>query len=567
MSSSDTSTALRRIQGVANHLGDDSSSHFEKLRIHRRQGQAPYATPLNPIRFLLRSAMVYRTKLAMIDGDRQFTYQELADRVHRFANVLIDQYGVQPGDRVAILCQNIPAFLESKYAVPAAGGIMVPLNTRLAAAEVEYVITHSGASVLIVQQELLSRVSPKIRQQVKMITVQQDTTLCAYEQLIKSCTKPRLSWNALPLTQDENALLSINYTSGSTGRPKGVMVSYRSCYMMAVGMCMQARVTPETVYLWTLPMFHCNGWNFPWALVAMGATQVMLNGIDYTLIWKLLKAHGITHYCGAPTVQNEICNHKDAVRLDHKVLTFSGGAALSSTRIKRLHDLNIVPTQVYGLTETMGPCVLSYDNMAIAQYPQDQHLDLAARIGYGIAINDEMRVLNKETAMDVPPDGKTVGEICITGNFVMLGYYNDPEETAKAFRHGVFWTGDLGVRHEDGSVEIVDRSKDVVVSGGENISSIEVENVVVQLDAVSECAIIAGPDEKWGERPYAFIVLRQGHSLTEANVIDHCRKNLAGYKCPSKVIFTDNIPKTSTGKFQKFILREQLWKSYSKRVN
>ena len=247
------------------------------VRIHRRQGQAPYATPLNPIRFLLRSAMVYRTKLAMIDGDRQFTYQELADRVHRFANVLIDQYGVQPGDRVAILCQNIPAFLESKYAVPAAGGIMVPLNTRLAAAEIEYVITHSGASVLIVQEELLSRVSPKMRQQVKMITVQQDTALCAYEQLIKSCTKPRLSWNALPLTQDENALLSINYTSGSTGRPKGVMVSYRSCYMMAIGMCMQARVTPETVYLWTLPMFHCNGWNFPWALVAMGGKCLLMD--------------------------------------------------------------------------------------------------------------------------------------------------------------------------------------------------------------------------------------------------------------------------------------------------
>lgn len=247
------------------------------MRIHRRPGQAPYTTPLDPIRWLLRSAMIYKNKVAVIDGDRQFTYQTLADRVHRLANVLIDQYGVQQGDRVAILCQNIPAFLESKYAIPAAGGVLVPLNTRLAAAEIDYVIAHSGASVLIVQQDLLSRVSPKTRQQVKMITVETDSTkLCAYEQLIQSCTKPRLSWNALPLTQDENALLSINYTSGSTGRPKGVMVSYRSCYMMAVSMCMQARVTPETVYLWTLPMFHCNGWNFPWALVSMGGKYLLM---------------------------------------------------------------------------------------------------------------------------------------------------------------------------------------------------------------------------------------------------------------------------------------------------
>ncbi|KAI9317527.1 hypothetical protein BX666DRAFT_1938128 [Dichotomocladium elegans] len=565
----DTSTPARRLQSIANHLSENGSPYFEKLRIQRRPGQVPYLSPLDPLRFLLRSAMVYPHKTAVIHANRRITFQTFAERVLRLANALIDQYGVKPGDRVAVLCQNVPAFLEANFAIPAAGAIIVPLNTRLMPPELEYVVTHSGASVLIVQHELRSRVSPAVNERVKRIEVadyhKEAGPFCQYETILAE-HPPKRSWNELPLTTDENAVISINYTSGSTGRPKGVMVSYRGCYMMAMAMCINTRLTSETVYLWTLPMFHCNGWNFPWALVAVGATQVMLNTIDYTVIWKYLKEEGITHYCGAPTVQNEICNHKDATRLNHTVFSFSGGAALSPTHIQRLRNLNIEPTQVYGLTETYGPAALTYDRAALEQYPEETHLTLAARQGYATSMADEMRVINRETLEDVPPNGKVVGEICMTGNMTMLGYYNDPEETAKAFHGGVFWTGDLAVRHMDGSVEIVDRSKDVIVSGGENISSIEVESVVVQLDAVSECAIVGGPDEKWGERPYAYVILKAGRTCTSEEVIAHCRKNLAGYKCPSKVIFTDSIPKTSTGKYQKFLLREALWKSHTKRV-
>ncbi|KAI9499621.1 hypothetical protein BDB00DRAFT_794835 [Zychaea mexicana] len=542
-----STVAKGRVQSIANHLASKDTPDHEKYRVHRKPGQVPYHTPLDPIHFLLRSAMVYRNKTAVIHGDRSFDYETLADRALRLANLLIHGFDVHPGDRVAILCQNIPAFLEAKYAVPAAGAVMVPLNTRLAGPEIEYVVKHSGASVLLVQDDLLPRVSAGVKEAVKMIHVadyqNHGDPPCQYEQLLQN-TKTVLGWNDLPLTTDENALISINYTSGSTGKPKGVMASFRGCYMMAVGMCVQAHLTPETVYLWTLPMFHCNGWNFPWALVAVGATQVMLNKLDYTYIWKLIKELGITHYCGAPTVQNEICHHKDAVRPNHTVLAFSGGAPLAPKIIRGLGDLNIYLTQVYGLTETYGPCVLTYDKGSLTQYPEDQHLRLVARQGYNIITQDEVRVLDQQTAKDVVADGMQIGEICLVGNVTMLGYYNDPEETKRCFREGVFWSGDLAVRHPDGVIEIVDRSKDVIVSGGENISSIEVENTIVAMEEVFECAIIAGPDEKWGERPFAYVIVREGRTITAEAIIAHCRKNLAGYKCPAKVTFVDSIPKT-----------------------
>ncbi|KAI9317528.1 hypothetical protein BX666DRAFT_2026806 [Dichotomocladium elegans] len=548
-------SATNRLRAVAKHLSqsDEYTPAFEKR---------------NPI--TSTPWPVYANKTAVVHGDRSYTYSIFADRVHRLANVLIVNFGVKPGDRVAILLQNVPAFLDCKFGVPSAGGVLVPLNTRLTAPEIDYILEHSGATVLIAQQELLARVSPEALGRLKRIEVagsqNKSDPPCPYEELLAR-TKPQIAWNDLPLVEDENSIISLNYTSGSTGRPKGVMVSYRGCYMNGISMCITTRLTPETVYLWTLPMFHCNGWSFPWALVAAGAKQVMLNSIDYSLIWRLFKEQGITHYCGAPTVQNEICNHKDAVRLEQKVLTFGGGAALSSTHIRRLRSLNIEPTHLYGLTETYGPTSATYDAVSLESYSPEDHSELVARQGYNHAIVDELRVLDRETGTDVKPDGKHVGEICVSGNTTMHGYYNDPEETKKAFRGGVFWTGDLAVRHPDGAVEIVDRSKDVIVSGGENISSIEVEAAILKMDVVSECAIIGGPDDKWGERPWAFVVLRPNNHATVDQVITHCRKNLAGYKCPSRVIFTDSIPKTSTGKYQKFLLREKLWTSYEKRIN
>ncbi|RCI05088.1 hypothetical protein CU098_003146, partial [Rhizopus stolonifer] len=470
------SGAVKRLENLKHHLAPNDRPHFETLRMQRRPGQVPYLTKLDPLSFLLRSAMIHTHKTAVISGEKRYTYLELAERVKALANVLIDQYHVKPGDRVGILCQNLNASLEAHFAIPVIGAIIVPINTRLATQEVNYILQHAGVTVLIVQDELLDRVDVH----VKIIRAEEE-----YEALLRhnSC---RLGWNEMPTSMDENETISINYTSGSTGRPKGVMVTSRGAYMMAMGMMIHASLDANTVFLWTLPMFHCNGWCFPWAIVAVGGTQVMLAKLDYTYIWRLLKEHGVTHYNGAPTVQNEICNHQDAARLGHSVRVFSGGSALSATLIRRMKALNLIPTQVYGLTETYGPAVTSYDHSVLSDYTEEEQYTLLARPGFHIVTSDDIRVLDANTCLEVKPDGKTIGEICFTGNLVMKGYYNDPQETEKAFRHGVFWTGDLAVRHPDGSLEIVDRSKDVIVSGGENISSIEVESVIVQLDSVSE---------------------------------------------------------------------------------
>ncbi|KAI9491258.1 hypothetical protein BDB00DRAFT_767249, partial [Zychaea mexicana] len=504
-------------------------------QIDRRPEQVPYHTPMDPIRFLLRSAMVYRNKTAVIHGDQAYDYETLADRVLQLANVLIQDFHVRPGDRVAVLCQNTPAYLEATFAVPAAGCILVPLNTRLAPPENEYLIKHCGATVLIIQEQHLSRITPGVKETIKMIRVADQQNpgqpSCQYELLLQEKKKKEeasgtmlMKWNELPLTTDENALITINYTSGSAGKPKGVMQSYRSCYLMAMNMCVHARLTLDTKYLWTAPMFHCNGWNFTWAVVAVGGTHVMLDKIDYPRIWKLLQEHRVTHYGAAPTVQNELAHHKDAVCLDHPVSCIIGGSPLSS--------------------KTSGPSVHTYDRAALSQYPEEQHAELISRQGFSIISQDETRVLDPKTGKDVVANGKQVGEICSSGNTTMLGYYNDVKATKKAFQGGVFWSGDLGVRHPDGAVEVIDRAKDVVVSGGENISSIEVENTIMMLEVVSDCAIVGGPDEIWGERPFAYIVVWEGKAITAEAVIFHCRRNLAGYKCPSKIIFVDKLPKT-----------------------
>ncbi|OBZ85108.1 putative acyl-activating enzyme 1, peroxisomal [Choanephora cucurbitarum] len=534
----------KRLELLKHHLLPMQNPQFETLHIHRRPDQKPYLSKLDPLQFLLRSAMVYATNTAVIDGDRQLTYMDLAHRVRTLANVFISQYNIQQGERVGILCQNLIPNLEAQFAIPAIGAIMVPINTRLGMEEIEYIIQHAGISLLIVQSEWIERLSQTVLLSVKMIEV--GHTASPYEQLLAS-HEPKLSWNDLPSVTDENETISINYTSGSTGRPKGVMATYRGLYMMAIGMLIHSKLSSDTRFLWTLPMFHCNGWGFPWAIVAVGGTQLMLDKMDYTKIWELLRHHNINHYNGAPTVQLEICNHKDASRLPHPVTVFSGGSVLSATLVKQMKALNLIPTQVYGLTETYGPAVTSYDHSLLRNYTEEEQFKLLARPGFNIITSDEVRILDKQ-GVDVKPDGNTIGEICFTGNLVMKGYYNAPEETEKAFRGGYFWTGDLGVRHPDGSIEIVDRIKDIIISGGENISSLEVENVLIQLDEVLECTVVAGPDDKWGERPVAFVVVKKGNVLDEKTVIEHCKKLLAGYKCPSKVIFTETIPRTSTGK-------------------
>ncbi|KAF7728437.1 hypothetical protein EC973_006117 [Apophysomyces ossiformis] len=521
-----SSRALPRLQSLSAQL-NPRSNQWESLRIHRKSTQVPYVTALNPVRFLLRSALVYANKTAVIHRNRSFTYCEFADRVQKLANVLLDM-GVKPGDRVAILAQNIPAALEATYAVPSVGAVLVPLNTRLAMKEIDYIIDHCDANILLYQDELKDRVSSRVRSSLALLHVTDgEIESDPYEDLLaKAGTR---SWDELPLVEDEMAPISLNYTSGSTGRPKGVLTLYRGAYLASLAMVIHSQLTSESVYLWTLPMFHCNGWNFPWAVVAVGGTQVMLNKLDYTIIWKQLKEQGVTHYNAAPTVQNELCNHVDAARLKCPVRCFAGGAALSDTLIQRMRALNLEPIQVYGLTETYGPVTMSYDQVLLSQYPENEQFLIMARQGYNSVIQDEIRVLDCH-GVDVKPDGKTIGEICTSGNQTMGGYYKDEAETQRCFRGGVFWTGDLAVRHSDGSIEIVDRSKDVIISGGENISSIEVENAITRLEAISECAIVGGPDDKWGERPYAFVTLRSGRSVTPEEVIYHCRSELAGYK-------------------------------------
>ncbi|KAL0094027.1 hypothetical protein F4703DRAFT_1939849 [Phycomyces blakesleeanus] len=549
---SSTAVAKRRLEAISNQVSPlgsstfDTASYNEQLRIHRKPNQAVHSTALTPLRFLLRSAMVHGTKTAIIHRSRSYNYQIFADRIRRLASVLINDYNVQKGDRVGVLCNNIPAALEGNYAIPFSGAILVPLNTRLATKELDYILDHSGVSVLIVQEELFEKLSEEAKAKIKLILVSdsEDFRSDPFEQLLERCTNP-FSWNQLHLPEDENSVISINYTSGSTGRPKGVMVTHKGSYLHALTVAIQNRLTTESIYMWTLPLFHCNGWGYPWSVVMVGGTQVMLNKLDYEYIWKLLIETGVTHYAGAPTVQNEICNHRNARRLPQEVRVVSGGSALSSTLVKRMTALNLQPLQVYGLTEVYGPSVMSYDISALENIPEEERNSRLARQGFNTVVTDELRILNHDTIQDVAPNGKEIGEICITGNTTMIGYYRDPVETEKAFKHGVFWTGDLAVRHVDGSIEIVDRSKDVIVSGGENVSSIEVESAIVQMEEVSECAIVASPDPKWGERPFAFVILRENAKLDPKDVISHCKNVLAGYKCPEGVRFVNSLPRTS----------------------
>ncbi|KAI9307530.1 hypothetical protein BJ944DRAFT_261779 [Cunninghamella echinulata] len=570
--------ASQRLSSISNHLttgnNDISDREFiESLRLERDQEQVPYITPMDPIRFLLRSAMVYTNKTAVIGHTGiQYSYRQLTERVQQLATGLIKQYGLKEGDRVGILCSNLSPVIESFYAIPSAGCVMVPINTRLAAPEIDYVVEHSGCSLVITHKTYLEtgQLSKQVTSNVPTLIFEDDVDIRTnpYENLL-ALSKQRgvVAWKDLPLTKDEHKNISINYTSGSTGKPKGVMVTYRGAYLVSLSMCIHCELSSSSRLLWTSPLFHCNGWGFAWAMAAVGGTQIMFDKMDYRLIWKHLLKDGVTHYNGAPTVQNELCNHPNATVLSQPVKVISGGAALSSTLVKRLHKYNIQITQVYGLTETYGPNVMSYEPWHLNQEKDDElKYTKMARAGYNTIVTDEVRVLD-ENGKDVPNDGQTVGEVAFSGNINMKGYYKNPEETKKAFRHGYFHTGDLGRRHPDGVMEIVDRAKDVVVSGGENISSLEVESVVVQLEQVSECACIGGPDDKWGERPVIYIVLRnKERPISEKEVIAHCRRNLAGYKCPSKVVFIDSLPKTSTGKIQKYIIKNELWKGRVKKI-
>jgi len=520
-----------------------------------------YRTELTPVSFLQRNAYVFPDKTAVVHGARRYTYRQFEERVNRLASSL-RKAGLQKHDRVAFLCPNIPAMLEAHYGVPAAGGILVAINTRLNSEEIDYILKHSGSRFLFVDAELEPPVKPLDLGRLRLVRVD-DTGAPGdpYEVFLAAGSpEPLESW----LT-DEEETISINYTSGTTGRPKGVMYSHRGAWVNAVGEVIETGMSFDTRYLWTLPMFHCNGWCFPWAVTAVAGTHLCLRKVEPGRIWEMIDQEGATHYNGAPTVQNGVVNHPGAHRLERPVTVSVAAAPPSPTLLGKLKQLGFRVIHVYGLTETYGPHTVCAWHEEWNRLPIEEQARLAARQGQGYALFDLVRVVDSDMK-DVPRDGQTMGEVVMRGNNAAKGYFEQPEATAQAFRGGWFHSGDLAVWHPDGYIELRDRSKDIIISGGENISTIEVEQCVVQHPAVLECAVIAIPDEKWGERPKAFVTLQPGKTATEAEIIEFCRQHLAHFKCPGAVEFCE-LPKTSTGKVQKYVLREKEWKGREKRVN
>ena len=521
----------------------------------------PYRTELTPVAFLRRSAYVFPDKTAVVHGTRRYTYRQLEERANRLASGL-RAAGLRHLDRVAFICPNTPAMLEAHYGVPAAGLVLVPINTRLNSEEIGYILKHSGAKFVFVDHELQGLVKPIDLAGVRVIRVD-DTGAPGdpYEDFLAAASpEPGEPW-----LEDEYETLSINYTSGTTGRPKGVMIHHRGAYLNAIGEILETGMTFDAKYLWTLPMFHCNGWCFTWSVTALGGTHVCLRKVESSRIWDLIDQEGITHYCGAPTVQIGIVNDAKAHTLARPVTCAVAGAPPSPTLLARLKQLGFRPVHVYGLTETYGPHTVCAWNAEWDALPADEMAKKAARQGQGYVIADLVRVVDDQMR-DVPMDAETLGEVVMRGNNVMKGYYEQPEASAEAFRGGWFHSGDLAVWHPDGYVELRDRKKDIIISGGENISTIEVEQAVARHPAVMECAVVAIPDDKWGERPKAFVTLKPGATATAQEIMDFCRSHIAHFKCPAAIEFGD-LPKTSTGKVQKFVLRDREWKSKDRRIN
>lgn len=518
-----------------------------------------FRTELNPIDFLQRAAYVYPEKIAVVDGESRYSYGQLAERSWRLANALRSA-GLRKGDRVATLLFNSSPMLEAHFGVPAAGGVLVAVNNRLAGPEVGNILEHSGARFLLLDAELEPLVAPLALSDVAVIRCDRAAMDDQYEQFLAAASgEMPESW-----LEDEEETISINYTSGTTGQPKGVQYTYRGAYLNALSEVIVAGMSAESVYLWTLPMFHCNGWCFPWAVTAVAATHVALRAVDPDLVWQLIDAEGVTHYNGAPTVQLMIINHPKAHRLEQQVTAMVAASPPSPTLLARMAELNFRIVHVYGLTETYGPITVCPSLQEWQELPVEQRARLLARQGQAYPSADLVRVVDPDMH-DVPRNADTMGEVVMRGNNVMSGYFANHAATEKAFRGGWFHSGDLAVWHPDGNIELRDRSKDIIISGGENISSIEVEQTICAHPAVLECAVVGIPHERWGERPKAFVTLNSEASASADEIIAFCRQRLAHYKCPDAVEF-GSLPKTSTGKIQKFALREREWTGRATRV-
>jgi fatty-acyl-CoA synthase len=528
-------------------------------------------TPLTPLRFLERSAEVYPDKVAIVHGDRRTTYRDFAGEATRVARAL-HASGIEAGDRVAYMCPNIPELLIAHFAVPLAGAVLVAINTRLAAEEVRYICEHSGAKLLVVDSELRSIVAPledDLGAVREIVTVTDPVAGVdggeapgpSYADLLERGSDEPLAW----AVDDELAAITINYTSGTTGKPKGVVYTHRGAYLNSLGEVMHSEHTPDSVYLWTLPMFHCNGWCTAWGVTAIGGRHVCLRAVRGDRIWQLLEQEKVTHLNGAPTVLTTMAGAEEAHPLDRTLVVTTAGAPPSPTTIAQCEGLNARILHVYGLTETYGPYSVCQWQAGWEDLDVEERALLLSRQGVGMIHAERLRVVDDDMN-DVPADGETMGEIVMRGNDVMKGYFEDEEATAEAFRGDWFHSGDLGVMQADGYVQLRDRAKDVVVSGGENISTVEIEQALLTHAAVLDAAVIGVPDEKWGERPKAFVVLKPGGEADEQELIDHVKSKIARYKAPKAVAFLDELPKTSTGKVPKFELREREWAGHASRI-
>ncbi len=520
---------------------------------------------LTPISFLERASRVFPNKTAVVHGNSSYCYAELYSRCRRLASAL-EKRGINIGDTVAIMAPNTPAMLEAHYGVPMCGAVLNALNYRLDAAAIAFILEHGEAKVLLTDREF----SPVIKDALErydgsIVVIDIDDPYADggeligetdYESLLKE-GEPDYEWR---VPDDEWQAICLNYTSGTTGNPKGVVFHHRGAYLNALGNALVFQLDNRSVYLWTLPMFHCNGWTFTWAVTAVCATHVCLRKVDPAYIFPSIRNNHVTHMCGAPIVLNLLVHAptEQKIEFDQVVEVATGGAAPPSQVIAEMEKLGFRVTHLYGLTETYGPTTVcawqeNWEGMSL-----EERAAKMARQGVGYPTIEEVRVIDPETMKAVPHDGTTMGELMVRGNTVMRGYLKNADASEQAFAGGWYHTGDLGVTHEDGYIEVRDRSKDIIISGGENVSSLEVEDVLYRHPRIMEAAVVAKPDEKWGETPCAFVTIAPGQEnlLTQEEVIDWCRQNLARYKVPKTVVF-GSLPKTSTGKIQKFVLRDQ----------
>jgi fatty-acyl-CoA synthase len=519
--------------------------------------------PLSPLPFLERAAAIYPQRIAVIHGASQQTYAEFYGRTRRLASAL-SRRGIGPGDTVCVLLANTPPMLEAHYGVPMLGAVLNAMNTRLDAAVLAFQLDHAEAKVVIYDREFAPAMraalaSAKVRPLVvgyddpQFPQTQERLADLDYEALIAE-GDPAFAWR---LPDDEWDAIALNYTSGTTGNPKGVVYSHRGAALMCYANTLATGMGRHPVYLWTLPMFHCNGWCFPWTLSLVAGTHVCLRWVRAEAMFAAIAEHRVTHLCGAPIVMSTLLNAAPSEKrqLPHQVEFVTAAAPPPEAVLAAMAEAGFNVTHVYGLTEVYGPAVVNEWQPHWSELDAGKRAQLKARQGVRYAALEDLTVLHPETMLPVPADGITLGEVMFRGNIVMKGYLKNEAATEQAFAGGWFHSGDLGVLHPDGYIQLKDRSKDIIISGGENISSIEVEEVIYKHPAVAACAVVGKAHEKWGETPVAFVELKAGLTASEAEIMAHCRAGLAGYKCPSRIVFAD-IPKTSTGKIQKFMLRE-----------